>query len=255
MQSGSVMRSGRTRGEGMRLTLLGTGDAIGTPKIGCGCATCTLAREEGRQRLRTSLLVQSDGGSVLIDTSPDLRMQLLSNGSPHIDAVIWTHGHYDHFAGYAEFYRVQKMPPAYASEGVGCYIADQLHFLPLETVCREPFVPFELFGVSYTLVPVNHPPVEAYGLVLERNGTKIAYTGDTRRDIPPKSLELMQGCDLLFADAIMPGHIHIGKHMNYTEACSLAEELEAKDFRCVHMSHKISWETPKIGTDGEVFDF
>lgn len=239
----------------MRIILLGTGDATGTPKIGCRCNTCSYAPESRKQRLRTSLLVEVNGHNILVDTSPDLRLQLLCRGSPHIDGVIWTHGHYDHFAGYGEFYRIQKMPPAYAAPSVMRYIAEQLHFLPLKRCPKKPFEPFDLFGITFTLCPVNHPPIDAYGVVMEHNGIKIAYTGDTKYDIPEESLDLMGDCDLLFVDAIVPGGIKIGKHMNYEEACRLAGELRARDFRCVHMSHLIPWDHPHIGMDGEEFVF
>src|SRR5665647_619695 len=90
----------------MKITLLGTGDAIGTPKVGCTCPQCTHAKKTGAMRLRTSLLIENEERHILIDSSPDLRQQLLLHGSPHIDAVIWTHGHYDHFIGFGEFYRI-----------------------------------------------------------------------------------------------------------------------------------------------------
>ena len=66
----------------MKITLLGTGDAIGTPKIGCSCRNCIYASNHGLERLRTSLLVETAGHHLLIDTSPDLRRQLLGTGSP-----------------------------------------------------------------------------------------------------------------------------------------------------------------------------
>ncbi|HZD42903.1 MAG TPA: MBL fold metallo-hydrolase, partial [Methanomicrobiales archaeon] len=87
----------------MRITLLGTGDAVGTPRVGCSCPNCTTAVAEGLSRLRTSLLLEVDGKHILVDTSPDLRQQLLKSGSPYIDAVIRTHGHYDHYSGYGDF--------------------------------------------------------------------------------------------------------------------------------------------------------
>src|SRR5512136_3458995 len=102
----------------MKITLLGTGDAIGTPKVGCTCPQCIQADKTGSMRLRTSLLVENNGRHLLVDSSPDLRQQLLRHGSPHIDAVIWTHGHYDHFMGFGEFYRVQTMPEVYAAPNV-----------------------------------------------------------------------------------------------------------------------------------------
>jgi Metal-dependent hydrolases of the beta-lactamase superfamily I len=92
----------------MKITVLGTGDVVGTPKVGCDCPVCREAVATGKQRLRTSILVEHKGRHLLIDTGPDLRQQLLAAGAPHIDAVIWTHGHYDHFMGFGDFYRVQR---------------------------------------------------------------------------------------------------------------------------------------------------
>jgi phosphoribosyl 1,2-cyclic phosphate phosphodiesterase len=240
---------------GVHLTLLGTGDAIGTPKVGCTCETCTRARRDGIQRLRTSLLVEHGGRHLLIDSSPDLRMQLLASGSPHIDAVIWTHGHYDHFVGYNEFYRVQSMPPVYAALPVLDYCRMHLHFLRYGEHPIPVYEPFELFGLKITLFEVTHPPIYATGVAIEHDGVKIAHTGDTNPHIPEQSLAVMQDPDLLFVDAIVPPGITIGKHMNYGDACALAGRLGAADFRCVHMSHLVPWDAPHIGLDGEVFPF
>ncbi len=239
----------------VRLTLLGTGDAIGTPKVGCTCDTCTRARTDGRQRLRTSLLIEHEGRHLLIDTSPDLRMQLLCAGSPKIDAVIWTHGHYDHFVGYNEFYRVQSMPPVYAAPPVLAYCRPHLHFLRYEEHPVPACEPFDLFGLQITLFEVTHPPIYACGVVIEHDGAKIVHTGDTNPHIPAGSLAVMQDPDLLLADAIVPRDITIGKHMNYSDACALAGRLGAAEFRCVHMSHLIPWDCPHTGLDGEVFTF
>ncbi|NLA99597.1 MAG: MBL fold metallo-hydrolase, partial [Methanomicrobiales archaeon] len=116
----------------MRITLLGTGDAIGTPKVGCDCENCRAMIAAGQSRLRMSFLVEVEDRCILIESSPDLRQQLLRACSPHIDAVLWSHGHYDHFIGFGEFYRVQKVPPAYAPPPVMDYCSRYLHFLPFE---------------------------------------------------------------------------------------------------------------------------
>jgi phosphoribosyl 1,2-cyclic phosphate phosphodiesterase len=242
-------------GDGMRITLLGTGDTIGTPKVGCSCSTCIHALETGRERLRTSVLVEAGGNHILIDTSPDLRTQLLKAKSPHIDAVLWTHGHYDHFVGYNEFYRVQKFPPAFAAPPVMEYIRQQLHFLKFTGTSFPVYDPFDLCGMTITFVPVCHPPIYACGVILEYGGVKFVHTGDTNRNIPPKSVALMKDPDLLFVDAIAPGHMEGSKHMSYGEALTFAQELHAREFRCVHMSHLIPWDFAHIGTDGEQFRF
>ncbi|MDH7593758.1 MAG: MBL fold metallo-hydrolase [Methanomicrobiales archaeon] len=238
----------------MRITLLGSGDAPGTPKVGCSCVQCRTARERGISRLRTSVLVELKEGKLLIDTSPDLRQQLLACGSPRIDAVFWTHGHYDHYIGYGEFYRVQPPPPVYAAEEVMEYCAGFFSFLKFGECEIEPCCPFGILGSEATIFPVNHPPALTYGIRIEEAGRIFAYTSDTRRDIPAGSMELLQGADLLLVDAIVPPDIHLSKHMNYREACELAHEVRAREFRCVHMSHMIPWDLPHTAMDMESFE-
>lgn len=237
----------------IKITLLGTGDTTGTPLVGCDCPVCTEGAITGKGRLRTSLLVEHEGFALLIDTSPDLRQQLLRTGAPHIDAVIWTHGHYDHFAGFNDFYRVQKYPPGYGAPEVVEYMQEQFHFIRFAAHPQEPYVPFTLGGMQISLGAVNHPPVPTYGLLIEDGETRIGYTADTNPDIPQRTKDLFDGCDLLFIDALFPDGITHPKHMNYSEAITLAGELHAKDFRLVHLSHKIGWDARHIGYDGDMF--
>ncbi len=239
----------------MKVTLLGTGDATGTPKIGCSCAQCSFASENKVERLRTSVLIENEGKNLLIDSSPDLRTQLLHSGSPHIDALIWTHGHYDHFMGFGDFYRVQKVPTVYAEKEVMDYCGSIFRFLINKKEIIEPFLPFSLFGLTITLFPVNHPPVPSYGVRIESGTKAIGYTSDTRADIPEDSLRLITGVDLLLVDALNPPGYSVYKHMNYAEALDLTKKLAPADFRCIHMSHQIPWDYPYIGRDGETFNF
>jgi phosphoribosyl 1,2-cyclic phosphate phosphodiesterase len=239
----------------MNLTFLGTGDAVGTPKVGCSCENCTFARELGIERLRTSLLVEEGGRRLLIDTSPDLRRQLLAAGSPRIDGVIWTHGHYDHYTGYGEFYRIQDPPPVYAAEETLSYCAPLFSFLPFEQHRLVPYVPVPLFGLSITLFPVNHPPVPSFGVRIDSPEGSVAYTGDTRADMPDPSRKLLSGADLLVLDAIVPPEIRLNKHMNTDEAAQLARAAAPGDYRLVHLSHLIPWSLPHIARDGESIRF
>src|SRR5512134_2554779 len=82
----------------MRLTFLGTGTSFGVPQIGCGCAVCRSTDPRDR-RSRSGAVLQAGGGSLLIDTPPELRLQLLRAGIGHIDAVLYTHEHADHTNG------------------------------------------------------------------------------------------------------------------------------------------------------------
>jgi phosphoribosyl 1,2-cyclic phosphate phosphodiesterase len=239
----------------MKITLLGTGDAIGTPKIGCSCPQCRYALQHRLQRLRTSFLIRNRENTFLIDSSPDLRQQLLRTDGPEIDAVIWTHGHYDHFMGFGEFYRVQNIPDTYGAPVVIDYCQNIFSFLSFTAHPVEPFRPFRLYGLDAALFPVSHPPCETYGLLLSSEDLRIGFTSDTNRNIPEESLSLLEGADLLFIDALVPSPIRIPQHMNYKEACELAGYLQVKKFRCVHMSHLIPWDLPNTGKDGEEFTF
>ncbi len=237
----------------MKITLLGTGDAIGTPKIGCTCPQCTRAKTTGEMRLRTSLLIENEGFHLLVDSSPDLRQQLLMYGSPHIDAVVWTHGHYDHFMGFGDFYRVQKIPPVFATPPVMNYCTEIFRFLSFDKRIIQPYEPFTLSGITITPFMVKHPPAYTNGLLFDTGKSRVGFTSDTNIDIPEKSLDLLEDLDLLLLDALVPSNITIAKHMNYLDACMLADRLKPKDFRCVHQSHILPWDLPHLGKDGDIF--
>lgn len=246
----------------MKLTLLGTGDAVGTPKIGCHCPACEDGRLGGKsQRLRFSILVESDKGKILIDTSPDLRQQFLRQNLSHIDGVIWTHGHYDHYSGFGEFYRVQRKVEVYGIPETLDYINQYVSFLSPSYHYVNLYEPFELIGLQFTLFKVAHPPVEKpAGVIIREKQLKVVITGDTGTEIPEASLELMDAPDLLIADAIVPPHIHIEKHMNSEEALALAEKLKAKEVVLTHLSHlfrphNIESLFLPLGYDGQVFEF
>lgn len=241
----------------MKITLLGTGDAIGTPKIGCKCPACLDALRGGRsRRLRFSVLVESDEdeGRVLIDTSPDLRWQMLKKDIASVDGVIWTHAHYDHYAGFGDFHRVQSHVDVYALKSTMDYILNYLYFLAPVRHDVEALRPFEIAGMQFTLFPVHHPPTETVGVLISNGCKKVVVTSDTTLAIPECSLELMKDADLMLADAIMPPGYNLSKHMNAEEAVQLAERLGAKDLRLTHLSHlfpphEIALKTWPLGHD------
>jgi phosphoribosyl 1,2-cyclic phosphate phosphodiesterase len=223
----------------MIVTLLGTGDAIGTPKIGCRCPACLDALNGGRsRRLRFSILLESGRGRVLIDTSPDLRWQLLRKNISRVDGVIWTHAHYDHYAGFGDFYRVQNHVNVYGTKNTIDYILSYLYFLkPVrhDVVIGEPFL---LAGMRFTLFLVNHPPLaESAGVLVSQGEKRVVITGDTNYDIPEESLELIRDADLMIADGIAPPEYNLKKHMNAEEAVRLGERLNAKNLVITHISH------------------
>ncbi len=246
----------------MKITLLGTGDATGTPVIGCSCPTCQDALKGGKsRRTRFAILVESTKGAVLIDSGPDLRCQLIEAGTEHIDGVIWTHGHYDHFAGFAEFHRVQYNVDVYGLPETLEYILDYLHFLRPKKHEKELYEPFELIGLEFTLFEVIHPPVKrSVGVMIRDRKIKVVITGDTQREIPQRSIDLIMEPDLLIADAIVPPTVEVKKHMNTDEAMDLAREVKARKFVFTHLSHffrphdEASRDYP-LGYDGMVFEY
>jgi len=82
----------------MRLTFLGTGTSFGVPQIGCDCAVCRSADPRDK-RTRSGAAVQANGATILIDTPPELRLQLIAAGLTSVDAVVYTHEHADHVNG------------------------------------------------------------------------------------------------------------------------------------------------------------
>src|ERR671920_2447108 len=82
----------------MRLTFLGTGTSFGVPQIGCTCAVCHSTDPRDR-RTRSGAILETQGTTILIDTPPELRLQLLATGFSRIDAVVYTHEHADHING------------------------------------------------------------------------------------------------------------------------------------------------------------
>ncbi|MDW7733011.1 MAG: MBL fold metallo-hydrolase [Methanolobus sp.] len=223
----------------MKITLLGTGDATGTPVIGCSCRTCLAAHEGGKsRRTRCAVLIESDSGSVLIDTGPDLRWQMLKNNIGHVDGVIWTHGHYDHFAGFAEFHRVQYNVDVYGLKETLDYVMDYLQFLRPRKHYVAMYETFELIGLEFTMFKVVHPPAKnPVGVIIREGNKKVVITGDTQREIPQRSMEMIMDPDLLVADAIVPPTVEVKKHMNTVEALDLARTIGAKEVVFTHLSH------------------
>ncbi len=244
----------------MRVILLGTGDSPGTPVIGCHCRTCENARKYGWERRRFSVLVENNGKVLVIDTSPDLRYQLLRTNVERVEAVIWTHCHYDHFAGFGDFYRVQDDVKVYTSPEVHEDIGRYMDFMKYKAIEVESYEPFEIIGLKVTLVDVNHPPLRsAHGVVLEWNGYKISISGDTNINIPERSLEEMKNPDLFVVEALAP-KFHFRKHMNAEEAMLLSKKINAKKVVLTHMSHffpphNVVLKSYPAGHDFQTFEF
>jgi phosphoribosyl 1,2-cyclic phosphate phosphodiesterase len=244
----------------MRIVLLGTGDSTGTPVVGCHCKTCENARKYGWERRRFSVMVENEGKVLLIDTSPDMRYQLLRTGVERVEAVVWTHCHYDHFAGFGDFYRVQDDVKVYTSSEVHEDIGKYMDFMKYKPVEVESYEPFKVIGLKVILVDVNHPPLRrSHGVVIEKGGKKIVISGDTNIHVPDKSIDVMKNPDLFIVEALAP-KFHFRKHMNAEEAILLSKKLGAKKVVLTHISHffpphSIAVKKYPVGHDFQIFNF
>ncbi|MFC7070380.1 MBL fold metallo-hydrolase [Halobaculum lipolyticum] len=273
----------------MRVTLLGTGDTTGTPTVGCDCDTCEEARERGVERSRFSVHVENErtGESLLIDLSPDFRQQFLDHDVPLPDAALVTHIHFDHLDGLGNAYRLFDDLPVYAADEVdpvtGESVADTIRskydYLDRVTVRdTPPLEPTRICGLDVTLVPVDHPPLVCYGVVVAdpETGAKLSLSGDTSYDVPDASRAALAEPDLLLADGIVParfceyhplGGRHEGpdgtpytfgsKHMTREGALALADDLAAAETRLVHLAHYYPPEeafAEPLAVDGETYD-
>jgi phosphoribosyl 1,2-cyclic phosphate phosphodiesterase len=233
------------RGE---LILLGTGTSVGVPSIGCPCDTCT-SLDPRDKRTRCAALLGLPGGNLLIDTPPDLRQQLLRERVGLVHAVLYTHEHADHLFGLDDLrlfpYYLGHPVPLYCEATVEQRIrksfdyafADVEHThagaVPQLVFQRIDTTPFDLLGVRITPIPLKHGPrFEVLGF---RIGN-VAYCTDTN-GIPPASLALLEGLDVLILDALRR-RPHV-THFSLDEAIEIARQLKPRRTLFTHISHDL----------------
>jgi phosphoribosyl 1,2-cyclic phosphate phosphodiesterase len=195
---------------GLKITVLGSGTSVGVPTIGCRCAVCT-STDPRDNRLRPSILVSYDGRNVLIDTTPDFRQQALRAGLDHLDAVVFTHAHADHILGLDDVrpfnFRQRSRIPIYGSADTIATVRRVFQYIFSGSASESSVpqldahiidgVPFDLFGIEFAPIPVQHGSATIYGY---RFGTA-AYLTD-HSAIPEESVEKLRGLDVLFLDAL-----------------------------------------------------
>jgi len=251
----------------MKVTILGSGTSHGVPMIGCTCEVC-LSPDPRNRRFRPSICVENEGRVILVDTTPELRLQSLAFGLNRVDAVLITHTHADHIFGLDDLRRFNDLSgeviPVYGEPAalddirrIFPYIFDppqqgggtpKLDLLP---VPRS----FDLFGIHIESFTVMHGrlPVLAYRF------NDAAYVTDTNH-IPPESMEMLRNLDLLILDAVRynPHSTHFG----LWQAVEVADRLKAKRVLFTHLSHhfdheKTNSELPphmQLAHDGQVIE-
>lgn len=235
----------------MKALILGSGTSTGVPRIGNDWGECDPAEPRNR-RTRVSVLIESDDGSrLLVDTSTDLRQQLLANGIDRIDGVFWTHDHADHCHGIDDLrplrYGRSGPIPGYGSHETVRrlrqrfdYVFAGQHGYPtivsLDTLDRVRLCAG--FGVAHCQMP--HGPTESTGFRFDADGKSIAYVTDFS-SITDAMIDLLYRVDVLVTDCLRrephPTHAHLGM------ALELAERTRAGVTVLTHLDKSMDYAT------------
>jgi phosphoribosyl 1,2-cyclic phosphate phosphodiesterase len=235
----------------LKLRFLGTGTSFGIPVIGCGCDVCTSADPRDR-RTRHGALIEFDGGrNLLIDSPPELRLQLVDAGVKNIDGIFYTHAHADHTHGIDDLRvfsaRQRGALPAWADESNAIrlrstfpYIFDAAYRPPVGTTkpeldlhVFEPGSPFEVAGARLTAFPVPHGDVTAFGF---RVGP-LGYVTDAKR-LTEQAKEILDGVSVLVINALWHGNPH-PTHFNIEEAVAAVREVGPERAYLTHLTHRV----------------
>lgn len=234
----------------MKVTILGCGTSSGVPRIGNDWGDCD-PDEPRNCRRRVSILVNAGETTILVDTTPDMRAQLLDAGVSRIDAVIWTHDHADHIHGIddlRQLFHITGQPvPGYARpatmDGLRArfgYVFAGGDFYPPTATLDELTDELRIGDITIRTVDQPHGNITSAGLRFERDGKSVAYATDFNT-MTNDMRTLYQGLDLWIVDALRrkphPTHAHLGDVLGW------AAELSPKQALLTHMDKSMDYRT------------
>jgi len=234
----------------LKITFLGTGTSQGVPVIGCNCEVCR-SLDFRDKRLRSSVHIEVDNKSLVIDTGPDFRQQMLREGILQLDGVIYTHEHKDHTAGLDDvrpfnFLQGEHLPifgqPKVLEQikREFAYIFSEHQYPGIPRINDFPIEnkPFEALGIPIVPIEVMHHRLPVFGY---RIGD-FTYITDAKY-IRPEELEKIYGSKVLVLNALQYKE-HIS-HFNLHQALDMVEKIKPDTAFFTHVSHK-------LGLHGEV---
>lgn len=240
-----------------KFILLGTGTSVGVPAIGCGCSVCTSTHPRNK-RTRCSVIVGLPNGNLLIDTSPDLRQQLIREKIGIVHAVVYTHEHSDHVMGFDDlrlfqFYLGHPVP-IYCNDKVEQRLRSAFDYAfsdaevthvgatPAIDLNRIDKAPFDVLGATIVPIPLKHGP--KFDVLGFRIGN-IAYCTDTS-EIPEESWPLLEGIEVLIIDALRP--TPHPTHLSIDQAIEVSKKVGAKQTYFTHCACMVDYEATNAST-------
>jgi phosphoribosyl 1,2-cyclic phosphate phosphodiesterase len=234
----------------LSLQFLGTGTSVGVPQIGCKCPACTSADPRDRRR-RTGVYVRSGDTAFLVDAPPEMREACIELGVCKVDAVVITHAHMDHIAGFDDVRRFNTInggvvlkcyaaPETIASmRQIFPYISTKANALGLFRPMID-FTPvtraFRIGRVKVTPLPVEHGGPRTNGYLFEADGRRMAYISDCI-SIPPRTMAKIRDVDMMVVDCLRE-RFH-PTHMNLERSLAALSAARARRGCLVHMSHSV----------------
>lgn len=227
-----------------KITFLGTGTSQGVPIIACKCGVC-VSKDFRDKRLRSSVLIEEGGVSVIVDAGPDFRQQMLREDISHADAILLTHGHKDHTGGLDDLRAFNWMEkrafPIYCEVGVQGSLKREYSYVFAEN--KYPGIPeFDLKTIDETPFQVGTmriTPIRAMHYKLPILGFRIgdlAYITDANF-IPESEYEKLYGVSVLVLNTVkLTKHI---SHFSLPEAVEQARKIGAKRTFLTHLSHQL----------------
>lgn len=226
------------------VTFLGTGTSHGIPVIGCTCPVCS-SPDPHDKRFRSSILIQDGEHTLLIDTTPEFRLQALRANLQSLDAVLYTHDHADHFNGIDDLrvFCKESTLPVYCSEDVVSSITSRFGYVlkrcdegggipHLQLNTLVPYQMIRVAGFEVMPIPIRH----GCKIIMAFRIGSFIYATDSS-GIPPESLPYFEGVDTLVLGSLRyrshPTHFSVG------EATSFATKVGAKRVFLTHLCHDI----------------
>ncbi len=228
----------------MKITFLGTGTSQGVPVIGCNCEVCQ-SLDFRDKRTRTSLHLEHEGKSVVIDTGPDFRMQMLRESINRLDAVVYTHEHKDHTAGLDDIrpfnFMQQTDIPLFGTPQVLDQIKTEFSYIfaankypgiPRVLINEIGNQPFDVLGMPFSPIQVMHHKLPVFGFRIK----DFTYITDANY-IAPEEIEKIKGTRILVVNALqIKPHI---SHFTLKEALAFIDEIGPEMAYLTHTSHRM----------------